>query len=173
MTAENIANDIAARQGWSDATLLDLVLTFVDRQQDNDAFADYLNGVAEEENSAGDLDPYGEGDDDEAEGDDAVHDALHSAAEHYASEVNNAGRESQRAFLLASGVSEQDIATAETENADEEDGALDMLVVEVASQTASRAYNNNGTPDEVHQTLSTVYSPHAQASTEFEDESHG
>lgn len=49
MSAETIANDFAAQQGWNDTTLLDLALTYIDRQGDNDAFADYLRGIAEQE----------------------------------------------------------------------------------------------------------------------------
>lgn len=53
MSAETIANEVAAKQGWTDETLLDLALTYIDRQGANDAFGDYLRGIADEENSTG------------------------------------------------------------------------------------------------------------------------
>ena len=49
MSAENIANDIAAKQGWTDTTLLDLCLAYIDNQGSNDAFEGYLHGIAAEE----------------------------------------------------------------------------------------------------------------------------
>jgi hypothetical protein len=166
MSAENIANEIATRQGWSDDTLLDLCLGYINRQGDNDAFSDYLTSIAEEENSSTG-DEYDEATEEE---NDARYDDLHTAADLYASRVNNAGREAQRAFLLASGASEQDI----TDGADGEgEDALDMLVITMASQTASRAYNNDGAPEGVLATLTTVYDPDAHTGTVFEDESHG
>lgn len=41
----------SARQGWSDGTLLDLCLTYIDRQADTPAFADYLAQVAAQEST--------------------------------------------------------------------------------------------------------------------------
>lgn len=71
MSAESIATEVATAQGWSDTTVLDLALTYIDRQGANDAFADYLRGIAEEENSDNgdgyDLDD--EDDEDDEDGD--------------------------------------------------------------------------------------------------------
>lgn len=53
MTAESIANEVAIAQGWTDATVASLALSYIDRQGSNDAFADYLRGIAEEENGTG------------------------------------------------------------------------------------------------------------------------
>lgn len=43
---------IAAEQGWDDNTMLILCLRYIEAQQANDAFADFLRQVAEEENEA-------------------------------------------------------------------------------------------------------------------------
>lgn len=50
MSIENTAHTIAAEQGWTDTTLLTLCATYVSNQQADDAFTDYLRGVADEEN---------------------------------------------------------------------------------------------------------------------------
>lgn len=42
LTASNIAYAVAGDAGWSDDTLLDLVLEYVDNQGSNDAFEDFL-----------------------------------------------------------------------------------------------------------------------------------
>ena len=101
------------------------------------------------------------------EADDDDHDALHSAAEDYASTINNAGQDAQCAFLTASGLTEQ--AIVEDADGDGED-ALDMLVIVIASLVASQAYNNDGTPDGVTATLLGVYDPDASANSEAEAE---
>lgn len=44
------AGEIAERQGWNRDSLLDLCLTYIHRQQDDDAFCDFLAKVAQEEN---------------------------------------------------------------------------------------------------------------------------
>ena len=51
MSAAAIAYGRAHRQGWTDATLLDLTLTYIENQQDDAAFAEYLDRIAEEENA--------------------------------------------------------------------------------------------------------------------------
>jgi hypothetical protein len=52
MNATEIAQDIQQREGWTDATLLDLVLEYVQNQDANDAFRDHL-----EEHGAGGGEP--------------------------------------------------------------------------------------------------------------------
>jgi hypothetical protein len=42
MSAHEIARADQAREGWTDTTLLALVLDYVDNQDDDAAFADYL-----------------------------------------------------------------------------------------------------------------------------------
>lgn len=49
--ARDIAGDIAGKQGWFDATLLGVVLDYIDNQGANDAFGDYLRERAAQENS--------------------------------------------------------------------------------------------------------------------------
>lgn len=44
------ADDLIAAQGWSGATVLDLYLTYIDRQQSPEAFEDHLRASADEEN---------------------------------------------------------------------------------------------------------------------------
>ena len=53
MSAENIARTVASEQGWTDATLLDLCLTYIDNQASPDAFEDHLRETANEENNGG------------------------------------------------------------------------------------------------------------------------
>lgn len=43
-------DDLVIAQGWTDATLLDLYLTYIDRQQSPEAFEDHLRATADEEN---------------------------------------------------------------------------------------------------------------------------
>lgn len=91
----------------------------------------------------------------DAVNDDLAHDRLHSAAESFASSVNNAGRADQIGFLRRMGVSDDEILR-EIEASDPTyiDGALDDLVVERASQTASQAYNDGvEDPEEVTRAL--------------------
>jgi hypothetical protein len=40
--ASEIARDIQGLEGWTDATLLGVVLDYIDSQCSNDAFTDYL-----------------------------------------------------------------------------------------------------------------------------------
>lgn len=42
--------DLVAHQGWSDKTLLDLMLVYIDNQQTPDAFRDHLSEAEESEN---------------------------------------------------------------------------------------------------------------------------
>lgn len=53
MSAETITYTVAAEQGWNDDTLLSLTQTYVENQQSPEALADYLRGIAEEENEGG------------------------------------------------------------------------------------------------------------------------
>lgn len=53
MSASGIAYHIQAAQGWTDATLLDLVLDYINNQGSDDAFADYLAERAEDEPGSG------------------------------------------------------------------------------------------------------------------------
>ncbi len=46
--------DIAAEQGWTDETLLDLVLTWVTQNGHSDALVEHLEAVATGENDEGD-----------------------------------------------------------------------------------------------------------------------
>lgn len=46
-----ILNKIAGKQGWSDETMLYVVLDYIDSQKSNDAFADFLRCRADEENT--------------------------------------------------------------------------------------------------------------------------
>ena len=48
---DNIQSIVDA-QGWNEDTVMDLALTYIARQQDDDTFADYLRAVATEENEA-------------------------------------------------------------------------------------------------------------------------
>ena len=50
MSASDIAYRIQDEQGWTDATLLDIVLDYIGSQQSDDAFEDYLTEHAAEEN---------------------------------------------------------------------------------------------------------------------------
>lgn len=47
MHASEIAQDVQAEAGWTDATLLDVVLDYIDNQGSNDAFSAYLAERAE------------------------------------------------------------------------------------------------------------------------------
>jgi hypothetical protein len=51
MDAESILETIAAEQGWNDETKLILVLGYIENQGSNDAFADFLQTAADEENA--------------------------------------------------------------------------------------------------------------------------
>ena len=42
MSARDIAHDIQEREGWTDSTLLDVLLDYIDNQASDDAFQDYL-----------------------------------------------------------------------------------------------------------------------------------
>lgn len=59
------ADGIIDAQGWSPDSVLALTLTYIENQQDDDAFADYLAGVAAEENVS---DEWGAADDGEGSG---------------------------------------------------------------------------------------------------------
>lgn len=61
MSADTIAYKVAAEQGWTDSTLLDVVLDYVENQQSPDAFADYLASRSATE------DDFGEEDDTDVE----------------------------------------------------------------------------------------------------------
>lgn len=41
--AAEIAGEVQAAQGWTDATLLEVILEYINNQDDNDAFAEYLD----------------------------------------------------------------------------------------------------------------------------------
>lgn len=43
--------DIVEGQGWDDNTVLGLCFTYIERQQDDDAFIEFIQRVAEEENA--------------------------------------------------------------------------------------------------------------------------
>lgn len=43
-------DQIAEQQGWDDASLLELALTYIENQQSDDAFIDFLQVAAAEEN---------------------------------------------------------------------------------------------------------------------------
>lgn len=79
------------------------------------------------------------------EADEVRHSTLHDAAEHFASEINNAGRASQVAFLRRMGVSDDEILRQVTwaQASDQSlDQCLDELVHDVCSRSASEAYNS-------------------------------
>lgn len=48
MAAPTVAYEVAEQQGWTDATLLDLCLTYIDRQGDDMAFGDFLTQIVHE-----------------------------------------------------------------------------------------------------------------------------
>lgn len=41
--ADRIAYDVQAREGWTDTTLLEVVLDYVANQESDEAFSDYLD----------------------------------------------------------------------------------------------------------------------------------
>jgi len=47
--AHSIARQTQEEQGWTDETLLDVVLDYISNQDSNDAFQDYLSGRCAEE----------------------------------------------------------------------------------------------------------------------------
>jgi hypothetical protein len=52
MSTRHVIDKYQGRQGWSDATVLDLLIGYLDNQGSDDALYDYLREVAAEENSA-------------------------------------------------------------------------------------------------------------------------
>ena len=50
MSSQAVMDQMAAQQGWSVATQLDLALQYIDNQADDAAFQDFLVQVAHEEN---------------------------------------------------------------------------------------------------------------------------
>lgn len=51
MAAEEIAREIAEKQGWTDDTLLTLLFEYIDNQQSDDVFGDFLQQRADDENT--------------------------------------------------------------------------------------------------------------------------
>jgi hypothetical protein len=51
MSAESIAYALQAKAGWTDATLLDLALTYISNQADDSAWEEFLQGRLDEESS--------------------------------------------------------------------------------------------------------------------------
>ena len=49
MSAQGILLDAAISQGWDETTQLALALDYIDNQQDNNGFREYLQYVCEEE----------------------------------------------------------------------------------------------------------------------------
>jgi hypothetical protein len=49
MSAESIIDKIAERTGWNDASKLSLALVYIDNQQSDDAWEDFLVQAADEE----------------------------------------------------------------------------------------------------------------------------
>lgn len=86
---------------------------------------------------------YSEDRDYDGHEDDGRYDTLHSAAESFASGINNAGRATQVAFLRRMRVSDDDMLEAiEMAGPGQEDRALDDLVIDACSESASQAYND-------------------------------
>lgn len=54
MSTPTFAYALAHAQDWTNTTLLDLALTYIDRQDDQPTFSDYLMAVASEENGCDD-----------------------------------------------------------------------------------------------------------------------
>ena len=54
MDAESIFSRLAHRQGWSEASQIDVLLRYIENQGSPDAFQDFLEGQAAEENASGD-----------------------------------------------------------------------------------------------------------------------
>lgn len=56
MAAEEVMEEISAKQGWTPETQLDLALQYISNQADDDAFRDFLRQQADDENDeAGEL----------------------------------------------------------------------------------------------------------------------
>lgn len=50
-SANHILSNMIAKRGWSDSTCLTLCLNYIDAQHSNEAFEDFLEQVAEEDDS--------------------------------------------------------------------------------------------------------------------------
>jgi hypothetical protein len=48
----SIAREIQTREGWTDETLLDVVLDYIENQNSSEAFKDYLEDRAEVESGS-------------------------------------------------------------------------------------------------------------------------
>lgn len=54
MSTRDIIFDIADKQGWNTGTMLDLALRYIENQQSDEAFRDFLLDVAAQENVVSD-----------------------------------------------------------------------------------------------------------------------
>lgn len=54
MHAEAILNEYADRAGWDESSMLFICLEYIDNQQSNDAFEDFVRRQCEEEESESD-----------------------------------------------------------------------------------------------------------------------
>ena len=52
LDAAFIIDQYQGRQGWTDGTVLDLLIEYIDNQQSGDALDDFLRQRADEENNA-------------------------------------------------------------------------------------------------------------------------
>ena len=50
MSVQHIIDRYQARQGWTDLTVLDLLVEYIDNQASPEALEDFLNGKADIEN---------------------------------------------------------------------------------------------------------------------------
>jgi len=60
MSAETIIDEIGDEQGWNDSSKLALCLQYIDNQCSDNAFEDFLRTQANDENSTGLIEDFGD-----------------------------------------------------------------------------------------------------------------